>query len=176
MKAENEIELLTKIQRLEISEKYWRKILESMSEMVTIHDKEFGLVYANPQALKRFGKTLEELRGRKCHEIYHNRREPLEFCPHLRAIKTGEPTIQEVVEPYLGGIFLISCSPIFDDEGNVTSTVHMVRDITEYKKVEEALKRSEKKYRDLVDNALVGVYSTNLKGEVLYVNESALRM
>ena len=40
------------------------------------------------------------------------------------------------------------------------------------RKVEKALKKSEKNYRDLVDNALVGVYKTNMDGEILFINES----
>lgn len=40
------------------------------------------------------------------------------------------------------------------------------------RKVEKALKESEKNYRDLVDNALVGVYKTNINGQILFINES----
>jgi diguanylate cyclase (GGDEF)-like protein/PAS domain S-box-containing protein len=49
-------------------------------------------------------------------------------------------------------------------------------DITERRQMVEALKNSEKKYRDLVDNALVGIYKTNLKGDILYVNEALSKM
>jgi PAS domain S-box-containing protein len=49
-------------------------------------------------------------------------------------------------------------------------------DIDERKRAEEALQESEKKYRNLVNNALVGIYKTNLKGDLLYVNEALSKM
>lgn len=44
--------------------------------------------------------------------------------------------------------------------------------ITELKNTQEILRESEKKYRNLVDNALVGIFISTAKGEVLYVNKT----
>lgn len=43
--------------------------------------------------------------------------------------------------------------------------------ITELKDTEETLRESEKKYRNLADNALVGIFISTAKGDVVYVNE-----
>ena len=65
---------------------------------------------------------------------------------------------------------------IRDEQGNPKEIIGTWRDITERKEADEALKNSEKKYRNLVDNALVGVYQTDMKGNFLFANEALVRM
>ncbi len=48
--------------------------------------------------------------------------------------------------------------------------------IAEGKSAESAVKNSERKYRTLVDNALAGIFKTNLAGEILYVNGALSKM
>jgi PAS domain S-box-containing protein len=50
------------------------------------------------------------------------------------------------------------------------------QDITERKLVEDQLRESEEKYRKLVDNSIVGVFKSNLKGEILFANHALIRM
>ncbi|UCD35158.1 MAG: PAS domain S-box protein [Nitrospiraceae bacterium] len=48
--------------------------------------------------------------------------------------------------------------------------------VTERKLAEERLRASEHKYRRLVDNTLVGIYQSTMKGEVLFANEALVKM
>ena len=50
------------------------------------------------------------------------------------------------------------------------------QDITERKKVEDRLRESEEKYRKLVDNSVVGVFTSTLDGEIVFVNNAAARL
>jgi len=61
---------------------------------------------------------------------------------------------------------------LFDNKGKPYGVIALGHDITGRKLAEDALKQSEKKYRDLVDNALIGVYKTRLKGDISYVNKA----
>ena len=50
------------------------------------------------------------------------------------------------------------------------------RDINPIKIAESSLKRSEKEYRDLIDNALVGIYKADSSGNIIFANDSIVDM
>jgi len=80
------------------------------------------------------------------------------------------------IEQRLDQYYVANIFPILDSEGNVTHLALFIKDITELKKAEDALKESEKQYRNIVDHALVGVFETRLNGEILYVNDAMTRI
>ena len=117
----------------------WRTTFNSITDLVSIHDKDFKFVRVN-KALADFFKTKqEELIGKHCYEVFHGTNEPVSRCPHEKTIKTKKPAIAEYFEPHLGIHLEVATSPIFNEKGEVTASVHVARDISERKRMEERL-------------------------------------
>jgi PAS domain S-box-containing protein len=119
-------------------------IFESISDMVYFNDKDFNIRHVNQAVLKKIGKPSEEIIGEKCYKIFHGQDTPWDKCPHAKTIDSNKPFVEEIKDPYLGGTFVISSSPILDSSGNLVGTVHISRDITELEALRERVIISER--------------------------------
>ena len=129
---------------ISMAEAELENIFRSISDMVYLTDKDYNLKKVNEAVLKRVGKPIEEVIGRKCYEIFHGEDGPFSTCPHARTISSGIANIQEYEDSFLKGTFLSSTSPLFDVDGNFIGVVHVVRDITEMKELRERLQSAER--------------------------------
>ncbi|MBA7660194.1 Adaptive-response sensory-kinase SasA [subsurface metagenome] len=132
-------------QRKQVEEKIkraaeeWRTTFDSITDFVSIHDKDFRLIRVNKAFAGAFKMKPAELIGKPCYEIVHGTNEPVPRCPHKVTLETKKPHMAEFFEPHLGIHLEIATSPIFNEKGEVVASVHLIRDITERKKMEEQL-------------------------------------
>nr|WP_082090646.1 PAS domain S-box protein [Methanosarcina sp. MTP4] len=70
----------------------------------------------------------------------------------------------------------ITLSPVFDSHGKLTAISFISRDITERKRVEEKLRESEEKYRNIVETANEGIFIIDAESRVTYANEKMTDM
>ncbi len=131
-------------EKISVAEAELENIFRSISDMVYLTDNDFNIKKVNEAVLRRVGKPLEEVVGKKCYQIFHGTDEPLPACPHLRTFQTKVANIEEYDDPFLDGTFLSSTSPLFDAEGNFLGVVHVVRDITEMKELRVRLQTAER--------------------------------
>lgn len=115
----------------------WRTTFNSITDLVSIHDRDFRILRVNKAFADTFKMKPEEITGKPCYEVIHGTKEPPSFCPHRKALDTKEPQREEFFESHLGVYIEVSTSLIFDENGEVIATVHIVKDITERKKSEE---------------------------------------
>ncbi len=123
----------------------WITTFDSITDMVSIHDKDFKIVKANKSFAKAFKMELSEIIGKTCCELIHKTKEPPLFCPHIRTLGTGKPNCKEFFEPCLGIYVEASTSPLFDEDGQIMASVHIAKDITKRKQAEAELKAAQEK-------------------------------
>jgi PAS domain S-box-containing protein len=139
---------------LQTSEREKRMILDATSEMFAYYDPEMNILWANRAAADSVGGTVEDLLGRKCYEVWHNRSEPCPDCPLTTALQTGEQGQGEVRTPD-GQWWLIRGYPVLDETGKVTRLIEFGQNITDRKRAEEALRESEGRVRAKLDAILM---------------------
>lgn len=144
--------------------KEWNKTFDSISDMVSVVDKDMRLKTVNKAFADVFGKKPEELVGKRCCELVHGTKGPPENCPMRKTLATKKPASVEIYYKALRKHLEISTCPVLDDNGEVTETVHFMRDITRRKLMEDGRRRTDIQLRDalrfnqeVISDASVGV-------------------
>lgn len=138
------IESARLFEQVALTEQELENIFESMSDMMYFNSKDYVIKKINRAVSEKIGKPAGDIVGKKCYEVFHGMNEPKPECPHHKTVMTKRAFVEELEEPFLGGTFINSSSPIFNSAGEFIGTVHVARDITEIKKLQEKLVLSER--------------------------------
>jgi len=179
---------------LKDSERELSQIVEGNSVPTFVIDKEHRITHWN--------KACENLTGISASEVIGTKRQWSPFYPKERLVMADivvDKVPEEEIAKYYGvkysksaliegayeaedffpqlgesGKWLFFTSaPLRDHEGNVVGAIETLQDITERKQAEEAVKQSERRYRDLFDSASEAIFIRDLKGRILEVNQAA---
>lgn len=131
-------------EKVKLTEQELENIFESISDMVYFVTEDYVVKNINKAVSKRLGKPPEEIIGKKCYEVFHGTKEPWAECPHQKTVEKREAFVEEVQDPYMGGTFIISSSPIFDVTGQFMGAVNVVSDITELNTLRQRVVKTER--------------------------------
>ncbi|MBW8035168.1 MAG: PAS domain S-box protein [Planctomycetes bacterium] len=149
--------------------------------IITDHVEVFEnpITYINP-AFERFtGYSLAEVLGKDCRFLQGEDKEQ----PGLNEIRQAlqeQRDCKTIIRNYRkdGSMFWneISISPVFDVQNNLAHYVAVTNDITEYKKVEEAVWASEARHRslrdDVLDSSEMGMFILDADFKVAWINHA----
>ncbi|MBI4681809.1 MAG: CBS domain-containing protein [Nitrospirae bacterium] len=155
-------------------------IMHSSIDMAIVaSDLNYSIIYYNPFAEKIYGLKAEKAVGRTITGLFENdTAEQTRFIEAIEKVKKGKDFryVSDWTKKGTARFVESVLSGIRDRRKQLAGYVLMSRDITERKLADEALQHSEQKYRNFVDNALVGIFQARVSGEVLFVNEALLKI
>lgn len=135
----------------------WEDIFQAIGHPTIILAPDHTIIGVNHATIKATGRSEEELLGKKCYEIFHKDTSPPECCPmETMAVSKNLETESMEIEA-LGGVFLVSCTPVLDEQGHLQKVIHIATDITDRIKAEEALRESEAAIRSIFRAAPIGI-------------------
>ncbi len=168
-----ERELRTNSEQLQI-------ITDNMQDMITRTDVENRIIYTSPSSRILLGYEPDEVTGHFSQEFAHP--EDLNIITSVRQKLIQQGLKHGIVEGsmrHADGHYVpveTVARFMYDDASNYMGGVYVTRDITERKRLEEALRASETQLRIITDHMQELVTLNDNKGQITYVNASAQTM
>jgi PAS domain S-box-containing protein len=128
----------------------WERTFDAIPDLVAVLSVEHKIVRVNKAMAERLGLPPERCVGMSCHEAVHGLDHPPSACPHSLTCADGKEHSLELHEARLGVDFLMTTTPIFDEQGRLAGAVHVARDISLQKRAERELQDGAKLKSDLV--------------------------
>ena len=160
------------------SEAKFRAVAESSIAGISITDMEENFSYVNDAFAAMLGYEKDELIGRNL-SMLTSADELLCYRKKTENRKRGFSEKYEIQLQTKTGktrSFLLSASPLISGEGEVTEILGVTIDITERKRAEEILKKSEDRFRSYFELSIAGVAITSLDAGWMEVNDHLCQM
>lgn len=163
-------------EQLAENEARYRSLFENSNDAILLTIPDGHILAANPAACRMFGRSEQEicrigrnglmdLTDPRLVEALERRRQTGEFRGELTFVRSDNTRFPAEIS-----------SRIFNDsKGNAKSTM-IIRDITESKKAEEALKESEERFRQVADSADEWIWEIDAEGVFIYSSPAVERI
>ena len=145
---------------LRASERYLANVFACIQDGISVLDRDLRIVRVNA-AMERWYAHAMPLVGKRCYEAYHGRSIPCDICPSQPCLETGR-TRRETV-PLVGpkgetlGWLDLFAFPLTDpDSGDTHGVIEYVRDISDARRAEDALRETEEQFRQAHKMEAVG--------------------
>ncbi len=162
------------------SEAKYQSILESIEDGYYEVDLSGNLTFFNDAMARINGYARDEMMGMNNREYTDSENSKILYRDFKRVYQTGEPSkgiVYEVITKDGGRKSVeTSVSLIRDWSGKPIGFRGIARDITELRQAQKALSENEDRYRDLVENSQDLIYTHDLEGNLLSVNETPVRL
>jgi diguanylate cyclase (GGDEF)-like protein/PAS domain S-box-containing protein len=176
--ARDVTERTRKDKELRQSEEKYRSILESIEEGYYEVDLAGNFTFLNGPICRIFGYSNDEMLAMNNQDLMDKENAKRVFNTFRKVYETGEPAKgfdwEFIRKDKTKGFLAASSSLILDEVGKPVGFRGLVRDVTERKEAEERLRKSEERYRTILDNIEDAYFEVDLAGNFTFFNDSLL--
>jgi len=154
----------------------WELTFDRVPDAIFLLNEDCHVRRANRAAVKLLGLDFNQMIGRPCHEVVHGSGAPCLHCPHQWMLQTGEEARGDIEEPRFGKVLDFTASPLRNPDGSLRACVCVVRDITDRKRAEEALRKSREHLARAQQIAHLGSWESDLVTGTLVWSDEVYRI
>jgi PAS domain S-box-containing protein len=162
------------------SEQKFRSITENAFDMISLLDLDGFYLYCNPSYTTILGYSPDEMNGINAFTLVHpdDRQSAISLFQQglTDKIKTAQISLRLICKDGSYKWVDHRASLITDANEIPDKILLMGHDITEHKQAEMDIKKSEQKFRSLVEYSLEGILILDFSGNILFVNNAAAHM
>jgi len=160
-------------EQIKLSEKKHRDILNFSQAWIGTHDMEGRILTMNPAACNILGYSIKELAGKKIDSLIPEKVRSQFSESYLKKIMTDGKAdgIMSVLNKQGKTIYLLYQNYLVNEPDGDRYIIGFAQDITQRIHAEEALKRSEEKYKGIIENMNLGMIEMDTDECITYANQ-----
>lgn len=162
------------LQENTVSRAEWENTFNVIPDQIMILDTGQRVVRVNRAAAEFLGISPEEAVGRFCYELVHSARAPSVSCGFVSCMQEGTRSQMEFCSLDNRATFLVTVDPLREREGKIIGAVHVARDITTLKRIQEELAQSSHFLEQIIEFAPLAVAVVNAQGLYTQINRQFL--
>ncbi len=160
------------------SDEWHRQLLETAAEGIWVLDSDGAISYANARMAEMLAVSPADLVGRNADEFFFPADLSMERIRAENVRRGRKEQFDRRMRRSDGAeIWVLTCCNLIGaEETSAPKALAMMTDITERKRAEGALRRSEERFRNLFETVLEGVYQSSKDGRIMAANPMLLEM
>ncbi len=160
-------------EHIQLSEKRYRDIFDFSQAWICTHDISGNIMTINPAACNLLEYDENELVGRSIESLLPEKLQSGFSATYMSSITTNGKAdgIMKILNRKRKHLYLLYQNYLVNEPGSDPYVIGFAQNITERLHAEEALKRSEEKYRGIIENMNLGMIEIDREERIIFVNQ-----